>query len=68
MEYKRDGDTSYICCTQYTSQKLGKGTSETGNKDHSIVKISYNTEKSSGWDEKISCHSDSRETNSLTLL
>ena len=55
MEHEGDGDTICNWRTQYSHQRIGKGTGRLGNKrtsrdhpDNSIVKIRQDTEKSPG--------------------
>ena len=55
MEHESDGDTN-CNCTWNSYQRIGKGTGGPGNKrmgghhqNYSIIKISQNTEESSGY-------------------
>ena len=75
MEHESDGDTNFNRCTQYSHQRICKGTGGNGNKstsgDHSnygYIKIGKNSEKSPGDLGRLAVTQTPVEDHQLTLV
>ena len=67
---EHEGDTNCIWFIRNKLQSLGKGTEKIGwdHSDNSIINISENTEKSTGYLRDTCCHSHSVKNHQLTLV